>query len=407
MADKKKLFALQQACLDGEVEIAQGLLSGGPPYLKNMEDSDGKIPLHYASIGGFKEVVWHLLNAKCDVNNTDKDLRTPLLLACLHGHVEAARCLLNRGAVAVLNKVDKFDLTPLHCACREGHVAVTQLLLDHRQIRDCLQKKYKHGKTPLIYACINGHQDVARALLRSPHLQNKSDAVNAGDTDGLSALHYSCNRGHRHVTRLLLDNGADLYKEDKDGCNPLQHLSLFLHGKTSAEADEKDAVLDKGGGEAKLFELLESWMACKDDVQTPPQLEPPTPLPRPPKPVQIRPLQDDVQTPPQPEPPRPLPRPPKPEQMRPLQDSVQTPPPPKPSRPLPRPPKPEQMRPLQDSVQTPPQPKPARPLPRPPKPEQMRPLQDGVQTPPQLKPSRPRPPKPARPDLKVVWLQDA
>ena len=54
-------------------------------------------------------------------------LRTPLLVACLQGHVDAARLLLDNGAE--VDPATKKGTTPLAIAEERGHSSIVALLV--------------------------------------------------------------------------------------------------------------------------------------------------------------------------------------------------------------------------------------------------------------------------------------
>jgi ankyrin repeat protein len=55
--------------------------------------------------------------------------RTPLHLACIHGHTAVVRVLVKRGAdVAVLSGF--LDKNPLHLACENGHWEAAEILVN-------------------------------------------------------------------------------------------------------------------------------------------------------------------------------------------------------------------------------------------------------------------------------------
>jgi ankyrin repeat protein len=64
---------------------------------------------------------------KADVNKANHDGRTPLYIACSHGHLEMARLLVEKADV---NKANNDGQTPLYRACENGYLEVARLLME-------------------------------------------------------------------------------------------------------------------------------------------------------------------------------------------------------------------------------------------------------------------------------------
>ena len=69
-----------------------------------------------------------MLKKGADVNRANKYGATPLQAACLNGHVEVARLLLDKGAE--VDRADEDGWTPLYAACLGGEVDAARLLLE-------------------------------------------------------------------------------------------------------------------------------------------------------------------------------------------------------------------------------------------------------------------------------------
>lgn len=70
------------------------------------------IPLHVASSLGDVAIINILVDYGCDPNSYDIFHRTPLMIAIMNNHLDAARSLLARGANP--NLCDLFDYTSFH-----------------------------------------------------------------------------------------------------------------------------------------------------------------------------------------------------------------------------------------------------------------------------------------------------
>ena len=80
---------------------------------KSEHDKSGRSLVYTASRFGHLDILRVLVEANCDVNmqNTSRDLSTPLHGAVWGGHIEVVKSLLEQGAEL---KENRFSLTPLN-----------------------------------------------------------------------------------------------------------------------------------------------------------------------------------------------------------------------------------------------------------------------------------------------------
>merc|ERR1711965_913853 len=200
---------------------------------------------------------------------------TPLLVACEHGHVDAARLLLERGAVldhdsSVLCEGDTVEVRyrgreeyypgKIRRDCGEGKYDIAyddgdeETGVEARLIR-------KLSFSPLYIACKNGHVDVARLLLE------KGAEVNWANKNGQTPLHIVCLQGHVDAARLLLDNGAEVDRAINNGATPLHIVCLQGHVDAARLLLEKGAEVDRANkwGQTPLF--VACWKGHVDAAQ--------------------------------------------------------------------------------------------------------------------------------------------
>merc|ERR1712072_292968 len=80
---------------------------------------------------------------------------------------------------AAVDQAKGYGATPLFVACEHGHVDAARLLLDKGED---VNRARKDGQTPLFIACQNGHVDAARLLLqRGAVFEHDSSALCEGD----------------------------------------------------------------------------------------------------------------------------------------------------------------------------------------------------------------------------------
>lgn len=168
--------------------VVKALLDRG--FDANTPNPDGLDGLYLALRDGSLKSAQVLAEwPKTDIDRRSTKDETPLMMACLKGHVDLARKLVARGA-----DVNKPGWTPLHYAATGGHVAVLQLLLDENAYIDA---ESPNGTTPLMMAAMYGTPEAARFLIGAgadPTLKNQV---------GLSAADFANRAGRGDLAQAL------------------------------------------------------------------------------------------------------------------------------------------------------------------------------------------------------------
>jgi len=171
---------------------------------------------------------------------------TPLYLACLKGHTDVARVLIEGGA-----KVDG-DSPPIFAAAGKGNLELVNLLLAHKanpaafstQHAGCCglhiaaEKNYvevveallkanvdvnirseKQKLTPLISAACCGSLEAVKALLKA------SADIDAQSSTGNTALMLAIDRGKIDVALTLIESGANLEIKGQKGWTALHNAA--------------------------------------------------------------------------------------------------------------------------------------------------------------------------------------
>jgi ankyrin repeat protein len=94
----------------GRVDVVKGLLARGSQQ-EAARDQREDMPLHAAARSGMEGAINVLLEAKADVDATNRDGSTALHLAAGAGHLPAVKCLLRAKANRGLE--DGHALTPV------------------------------------------------------------------------------------------------------------------------------------------------------------------------------------------------------------------------------------------------------------------------------------------------------
>lgn len=153
-----------------------------------------------------------------DINDTNEDGETSLLIASRKGHLPICELLINNGSN--VNDVNKHGETPLHLALR--HLPVCELLIHNGAD---INHKNIDEETPLLIASQLGNLLACELFIR-----NNAD-INSVDKYRQTSLHWASLKGHLSICELLIINGANVNYEDEYGRIPLHLASENNHFK--------------------------------------------------------------------------------------------------------------------------------------------------------------------------------
>lgn len=209
--DAKGNTALMAAAQDGNAEKVDMLLKKGA-NVNARTLQYGTTPLMFTCMHPFVKrdtyqymkpkliqaarTAERLLQAGANVNATDFELQTALMLCSFWGNDQVVNVLLKSNASHAI--VDKDGDTPLIIAATYNHPNVVAALLNARVPLNVSNKK---GDTALIKAAFNGNTEIVRMLLAAgaaPGLKNKK---------GYTALEWAAIEGHKDIVDLLVQAG--------------------------------------------------------------------------------------------------------------------------------------------------------------------------------------------------------
>ncbi|GAA56241.1 ankyrin repeat domain-containing protein 50 [Clonorchis sinensis] len=272
---------LSIAASTGNASIVQELLARGLD--EAHRDHTGCTPLHLAAAGtaasssssgeesnavrDYCEVIRLLVESGAQLTDVDNSGRTPLLVACETGHVEAVKVLLTlssavndsechslaqsntasvpsipseqfvphaRGSIGtdptstLVGRPSLDGHTPLRVAAMTGNADLVSVLLAAGADPD-YQDAY--GRTTLYLLALEGMVEMADLLLHTPapgaHARPGVMAVVGAnpvlaDDEGRCPLHVATWQGHLEMVRLLLQAGTPVDIRDREGRTPLQ-----------------------------------------------------------------------------------------------------------------------------------------------------------------------------------------
>ena len=162
----------------------------------SARDRQGTPALVYAAAErAFKVLRTFLAIPGTEVDITNAADETALMYAALHGSVETAQLLLEKGA-----QVNRTGWTPLHYAASGGNPEMVRLLLEMHAYIDA---ESPNRSTPLMLAVRQKHEAIARELIAAgadPTVRNQA---------GLSAADYALRTDNRALAQWIRDKATE------------------------------------------------------------------------------------------------------------------------------------------------------------------------------------------------------
>ena len=201
-------------------------LVGAPTLAAQGEDPD----LVTAVLRGDAGTVRELLQNNGEVNDSQVDGTTALMLAAERGDMAMIEMLLSAGAS--VNHVNEFGATALSVASASGGRELVRRLLEAGADPDAALLS---GETPLMTAVDNGNSNAVRVLL--DHGSN----VNATESNGgQSVLMWAAAGQHGDIVKTLLAHGADIQTRSKGD------FSALLFAAQQGDVETGSLLLDSG-----------------------------------------------------------------------------------------------------------------------------------------------------------------
>lgn len=153
-----------------------------------------------------------------NVNSTDHNKRSLLLLATNNGHIEMAKLLVKYKAD--VNQQSSNQDSPFLYAGASGQTELVKLFLENGARFDVFNR---YNGSALIPACERGHVETVRLLANTKNYP--VDHINRLEWTALmeAIVLGDGSKKYQQIVQILKDAGAKMDIPDRDGKTPLQH----------------------------------------------------------------------------------------------------------------------------------------------------------------------------------------
>ncbi|XP_046543660.1 ankyrin repeat domain-containing protein 17-like [Haliotis rubra] len=152
---------LLQAAMRGHRDVFEFLVCTGRSV--SEVDGVGSNVLHYACRGGQLAMVKYLVSqGSVDINSSNRDRITALMMAALRGKTDVIKFLISMGAN--VSHVDIMGNNVLTLAIIKTHLAVVKYLVSQSSVD--INGVRRSGRTPLMTAVSSGDKDVFDFLVK-------------------------------------------------------------------------------------------------------------------------------------------------------------------------------------------------------------------------------------------------
>ena len=155
------------------------------------------------------DVLQAIIDHAANVNATNKDHVTALIMACIKKHYSAINILLNASADPNIPDDTFGDTCLIGASKQQCSIEVLQLLIDHGADVNATNKE---NETALTVACSNKDEDAINVLLNASADLNITDDT-FGDTCLHTAVREECSR---EVLQAIIDHGAEVNATNKE-----------------------------------------------------------------------------------------------------------------------------------------------------------------------------------------------
>lgn len=221
-----------------------------PLVLEDDTDLDGTTPLCVACMRGHVDIIRKLLEAGADINHRTQSGKFPLIL-CINPEFavddktleDGVRTIMEYGPRIEIDQRDNDGNTCIHVSRSSIPVSVVRRLVN---MGANLAIQNHDGYTPLSKAVQFGNYEIVEYLV------SKGADVRPGSSEAPSPLRMACSSGNVRIARLLVEAGADVNELDqRSGESILQACMMAPHGVVDLVeylVQEQEADVNRGGG---------------------------------------------------------------------------------------------------------------------------------------------------------------
>lgn len=186
---------IEHAAGMNSIEIINLLISKGA----DLRDSTRMPLLQRAAVSRGAEVLHYLLDRGFEIDEADRNGRTPLMMAVDFGNMEAARALILRGAN--INVANSEGMVPIQIAVKKGSADLVDLFIAKKANLNVVEERT--GKSLLHEAALRGNSSIVNKLLAAGVPKNLKDK------NGYTALSYALKYGNKTAVEILKQAGVE------------------------------------------------------------------------------------------------------------------------------------------------------------------------------------------------------
>lgn len=154
-----------------------------------------------------------------DIDELDDNQKTLLCYACIDGHFDVAKALIDANANV---NAQNNESSPLQFASARGSLDIVELLISSNAD---VNYQDKNGFTVLHWASTQGKTSILDSLLKAGADLNKKDKTEK------SIIHTASDKGFPEMVLAILEKGVDPNSVDKEKNTPLHFAALSGHDK--------------------------------------------------------------------------------------------------------------------------------------------------------------------------------
>lgn len=232
---------LHYAARGGNTSIVEYALKFSDVDCTNIKKTT---PLYWAAQYGQREVFDLLVKKGANINAINDSKDTLVHYASMGGNIDILKYVADNSSNFNVNTPNIHGRTPLHLACNHGHISVVKFLITHNDldinslaqtvIYNNRSNKYEHSGecfTPIFSAVTSGNVELLEIMLK---LYNDPNAINAVTTWKNTLLHKAVANEDLGMIGFLLKSGASPNCCNNRGETPL-HTAAWLDNKEIVE----------------------------------------------------------------------------------------------------------------------------------------------------------------------------